>query len=272
MKKNLSSGVKNSRKEGSKIRETQPHNYKFIFQNPSAVPSKARAPRQILVIDVGGSHVKILSTNKKNAREFASGSTMTAKEMVAGVLKLAEGWKYDGVSIGYPGVVLHGRPVAEPYELGGGWVGFDFTGAFGCPVKLINDAAMQAMGSYEGGKMLFLGLGTGLGSTMIADGFVEPMELGHLPYRKSTYEDYLGKRGVKRLGKKQWRESVEDIVSLLIKALEPDYVVIGGGNAKNLKELPEKCRLGENANAFKGGFRMWGSGESKQPDQAELKR
>ena len=239
-------------------------NYKFLFQNPSAVPANAKTPSQILVIDVGGTHVKILSTNQKTAREFASGSTMTAKEMVAGVLKLAQGWRYDGVSIGYPGVVLHGRPVAEPYELGDGWVGFDFTGAFGCPVKLINDAAMQAMGSYEGGKMLFLGLGTGLGSTMIADGFVEPMELGHLAYKKSTYEDYLGKRGVKRLGKKQWRKSVEKIVSRLMKALEPDYVVIGGGNSKKLKELPPNCRLGENANAFKGGFRMWGDEQSDQ--------
>ncbi len=149
---------------------------------------------------------------------------MTAKEMVAGVLELAGDWKYNRVSIGYPGAVLRGRPVSEPYELGGGWVGFDFSRAFGCPVKLINDAAMQAMGSYKGGKMLFLGLGTGLGSTMITDGFVEPMELGHLPYKKGTYEDYLGKRGVKRFGKKKWRKSVVEIVSLFKKALEPDYI------------------------------------------------
>lgn len=182
---------------------------------------------------------------------------MTAKEMVAGVLKLSDGWTFDAVSIGYPGPVLHGRPVAEPYELGGGWVGFDFSQAFGCPVRLINDATMQAIGSYEGGKMLFLGLGTGLGSTMIDGGTIEPMELGHLPYKKLTYEDYLGKRGLKRLGKKRWRLAVEEITALMIKALEPDYVVIGGGDAKKLNQLPEKCRLGENANAFTGGFRLW---------------
>lgn len=237
---------------------------RFSCRTPSVQPLSGKLPSQILVIDVGGSHVKLLSTNEKNARRFVSGAKMTAEAMVAGVLKLANGWKYDGVSIGYPGVVLHGSPVAEPYGLGPGWVGFDFSSAFGCPVKLINDAAMQAMGSYEGGKMLFLGLGTGLGSTMIADGCVEPMELGHLPYKKSTYEDYLGERGLKRSGKKQWRKFVEKIVHRLIKALEPDYVVLGGGNAKKLKSLPEKCRIGENANAFKGGFRMWAdAGELK---------
>jgi len=202
--------------------------------------------------------VKIVCTEDRNERKFVSGPDMTAKQMVAGVLKLAKEWKYQGVSIGYPGSVLHGRPVSEPYELGGGWVGFDFDGAFGCPVKLINDAAMQAIGSYQGGKMLFLGLGTGLGSTMIVDGFVEPMELGHLPYKKSTYEDYLGKRGVKRLGKKKWEKYVNDVLTRLLTALEPDYVVIGGGNARKLKHLPKRCRLGDNADAFEGGFRMWG--------------
>jgi polyphosphate glucokinase len=217
----------------------------------------AKKHTPLLVIDVGGSHVKIVCTDDRNERKFISGPDMTAKQMVAGVLKLAKGWKYEGVSIGYPGPVLHNRPVSEPYELGDGWVGFDFEGAFGCPVILINDAAMQALGSYEGGKMLFLGLGTGLGSTMIADGYVEPMELGHLPYKKRTYEDYLGKRGLKRLGKKKWRMALVKILSKLLKALEPDYVVIGGGNARKLKHLPEKCRLGENADAFKGGFLMW---------------
>ena len=148
-------------------------------------------------------------------------------------------------------------PIAEPHHLGTGWIGSDFSKAFGCPVKLINDAAMQAMGSYEGGKMLFLGLGTGLGSTMIADGFVEPMELGHLPFKKSTYEDYLGESGRELLGKKRWREEVKKVISILVKGLEPDYVVLGGGNAKQLKTLPDKCRLGDNADAFKGGFRLW---------------
>ncbi len=182
---------------------------------------------------------------------------MTPKKMVAGVLKLAKDWSYQAISIGYPGAVLHGRPISEPHNLGKGWVGFDFNSAFGCPVKVINDAAMQAMGSYEGGKMLFLGLGTGLGSTMIADGFVEPMELGHLPYKKSTYEDYLGERGLEQRGEKLWRNSVKNVISILVKGLEPDYVVLGGGNAKKLKKLPDKCRLGLNADAFKGGFRLW---------------
>jgi polyphosphate glucokinase len=162
------------------------------------------------------------------------------------------------VSIGYPGPVLRGKPVAEPQNLGGGWVGFDFEASFGRPVKLVNDAAMQALGSYEGGKMLFLGLGTGLGTTMIVDGIVEPMEIGHLPYRKRTYEDYVGVRGLKRVGKKKWRQYVADVVERLTAALEPDYVVLGGGNAAELKTLPPKCRLGDNANAFKGGFRLWG--------------
>jgi polyphosphate glucokinase len=178
--------------------------------------------------------------------------------MVAGIKKLTIGWKYDVISIGYPGTVLRGKPVVEPYELGGGWVGFDFETAFGRPVKLINDAAMQAIGSYDGGKMLFLGLGTGLGSTMIADGVIEPMEIGHLPYKKHTYEHFLGKRGVKRSGMKQWRKDVCDITEDLIKALEPDYVVIGGGNATNLKALPDNCKIGDNAKAFTGGFRLWG--------------
>lgn len=211
----------------------------------------------VLVIDVGGNHVKILATGQKQSREFPSGPTLTAKQMVAGVKKLASDWKYDVVSIGYPGPVLRNRPIAEPINLGRGWVGYDFRGAFNRPVKVVNDAAMQALGSYRRGKMLFLGLGTGLGSTMIADGIVEPMELGHLPYKKGTYEDYVGTRGLKKRGKKKWRRSVADVISRLVAALEPEDVVIGGGNVKKLKVLPDGCRMGNNANAFRGGFRLW---------------
>jgi polyphosphate glucokinase len=211
----------------------------------------------VLVVDIGGTNVKILATGQDKPRRFPSGPTLTAKEMVAGVKKLAQGWKYDAVSIGYPGLVIHGRPVSEPRNLGKGWVGFDYRAAFGKPVTIINDAAMQALGSYKGGKMLFLGLGTGLGSTLIADGIVEPMELAHLPYRKGTYEDYVGLRGLEKRGKKKWRRQVEDVVARLSAALEPDDIVIGGGNAKRLKGLPPKSRLGDNANAFLGGFRLW---------------
>jgi len=214
----------------------------------------------VLVIDVGGTHVKYLVTGQTEHRKFDSGTNLTAEDMADGVKRDTQDWKYDVVSIGYPGPVLHGKPVAEPANLGGGWVGFDYEAAFGCPVKLINDAAMQALGSYEGGKMLFLGLGTGLGSTMIVDGVVEPMELGHLPYRKRTYEDYVGVRGLKRLGKKKWRKFVDDVIEKLTAALLPDYIVLGGGNAAALKELPPKCRLGANENAFAGGFRLWQDG------------
>jgi polyphosphate glucokinase len=216
-----------------------------------------QGPETVLVIDVGGTHVKILATGKKIRRKFVSGPTLTAEAMIAGVRKAAKGWKYRAVSIGYPGPVLHGKPLAEPHNLGPGWVGFDFEAALGCPVKLINDAAMQALGSYQGGKMLFLGLGTGLGSAMIVDGVVEPMELGHLPYEKGTYEDYVGIRSLERMGKKKWRHYVEDVVERLIAALEPDDVVLGGGNARKLKQMPPHCRQGDNANAFRGGFRLW---------------
>jgi polyphosphate glucokinase len=201
--------------------------------------------------------VKILATGQVSRREFVSGLTLKPEEMVRDVLTAARGWEYDAVSIGYPGPVLRGKPVAEPHNLGVGWVGFNFEAAFGCPVKVINDAAMQALGSYEGGTMLFLGLGTGLGSAMVVDGIVEPMELGHLPYKKGTYEDYIGIEGLKRFGKKKWRHYVEDVVARLTAALEPDYVVLGGGNVHKLKELPPNCRLGDNANAFSGGFRLW---------------
>jgi polyphosphate glucokinase len=211
----------------------------------------------ILVVDVGGTSVKILATGHEEPQKFPSGPALTAEQMVARVLELAGDWQYDVVSIGYPGFVMRGRPVAEPHNLAAGWVGFDFQTAFGRPVKIINDAAMQALGSYRGGKMLFLGLGTGLGSAMVVDGVVEPMELAHLPYRKGTFEDYVGIRGLARKGKKKWRQHVADVVAKLVAALEPDDVVLGGGNVKNLKELPPGCRAGDNANAFLGGFRLW---------------
>ena len=212
---------------------------------------------KVLAIDIGGTHVKILATGQKEKREFASGLKLTPKLMVAGVKKLAKDWEYDVVSIGYPGPVMHHRPVAEPHNLAKGWVGFNFQKAFGCPVKVINDAAMQALGSYKKGKMLFLGLGTGLGTTLIADVIIEPMELGHLPYKKATYEDYVGLRGLKKHGKKKWRKYVADIVERLSAALEPDEIVLGGGNVHKLKKLPKGCRAGDNANAFTGGFRLW---------------
>jgi polyphosphate glucokinase len=211
----------------------------------------------VLVVDVGGSSVKILASGQSEHRSWPSGPEFTAKQMVSAVKKLAARWTYDVVSIGYPGPVLRGRPVAEPHNLGRGWVGFDFVAAFGHPVKVLNDAAMQALGSYAGGKMLFLGLGTGLGSAMIIEGIVEPMELGHLPYKKHTYEYYVGEAGLVRHGKKRWRRHVADVVKRLIAALEPDDTVIGGGNVKKLKVLPPHCRAGDNANAFRGGFRMW---------------
>ena len=211
----------------------------------------------VLVVDVGGTHVKILATGQKQSREFPSGSTLTAKQMVTNVKKLAEDWKYNAVSIGYPGPVINNRPLTVPWNLGRGWAGFDFEAAFMCPVKVVNDAAMQALGSYKGGKMLFLGLGTGLGSAMIVDGIVEPMELGHLPYKLHTFEDYVGTRGFARLGETKWRQAVADVVTRLIAALEPEDVVLGGGNVKQLKKLPPGCRAGDNANAFLGGFRLW---------------
>ncbi len=213
---------------------------------------------KVLAVDVGGTNVKILATEQNEPRKFASGPKLTAKQMVAGVKELAIDWtSYQVVSIGYPGPVLGGRPINDPYNLGPGWVGFDFEKAFGCPVKVINDAAMQALGSYKGGRMLFLGLGIGLGSTMVIDGEIEPIELGRLPYRKASYEDYVGTRGLKRFGKKSWRSYVEDVVAQLVKALDPDDVVLGGGNVKLLKEIPPRCRVGEDRNAFLGGFRLW---------------
>jgi predicted NBD/HSP70 family sugar kinase len=212
----------------------------------------------VLVIDIGGTHIKALATGRKKPLKIRSGPKMTAKEMVLLVRRSTTGWRYAVVSIGYPGPVLHGKPLSEPRNLGGGWVGFDFKKAFGCPVRVINDAAMQALGSYKGGHMLFLGLGTGLGAALIIDGVLEPMELAHLPYKKGrTYEEYVGKAGLKRFGKKKWRRHVADIVMRLKAALEADDVVVGGGNAKKLRTLPKGVRLCSNANAFVGGYRLW---------------
>ena len=210
------------------------------------------------MIDVGGTHVKVLATGQKTPVKIPSGSTMTAAQMVAAVKKASTGWKFDRVAIGFPGPVVKGKPAAEPRNLGKGWVSFDFARAFGRPTRITNDAAMQALGSYNGGRMLFLGLGTGLGSALVINGILEPMELAHLPYKNGcSYEDYVGLRGLERLGKKKWRKEVKQVVALLRAAMVADDVVIGGGNAKKLKELPPGARLGENANAFLGGFRLW---------------
>lgn len=215
----------------------------------------------VLVVDVGGTHVKMLATGQAEPQRFASGPALTPEAMAKGVKDCTRGWKYDAVSIGYPGVVVRNRPVAEPHNLGAGWVDFDYAAAFGCPVRIINDAAMQALGSYRGGKLLFLGLGTGLGTAMIVDGIVEPMELGHAPYRKGTYEDYVGIAGLERLGRKKWRKQVAKVVAILVRALEPTDVVIGGGNVNRLEELPPGARAGDNADAFTGGFRLWENGD-----------
>src|SRR5262245_37045998 len=223
----------------------------------------------MLVVDVGGTSVKILTNGQNEERSVPSGPTLTPRQMVSGVKKLARGWTYDLVSIGYPGPVLHGCSIAEPYNLGRGWVGFDFARAFGCPVKVVNDAAMQALGSYRSGKMLFLGLGTGLGSTMIVDGILVPMELGHLPYKKGTYEDYVGRAGLQRHGKTKWRRHVADVAARLISALQPDETVIGGGNVGKLAALPPQARAGDNADAFRGGFLLWQEGRPRAAAQSK---
>jgi polyphosphate glucokinase len=213
---------------------------------------------KVLVVDVGGTSIKLLATGQKEARKFPSGPKMTAEAMVRVAKKTAKEWNYDVVSIGYPGPVVHGRPLREPHNLAPGWVNFDFQQAFGRPVRIVNDAAMQALGSYQGGRMLFLGLGTGLGSAMIVDGSLEPMELAHLPYKNGkTYEDYVGLRGLKRLGRKKWQQHVCKVVRQLRDALVAEEVVLGGGNVKKLEQLPPGTRLGTNANAFVGGFRIW---------------
>jgi polyphosphate glucokinase len=225
--------------------------------------------RNILSVDVGGTNVKILASGESEPRRFPSGSNLTAHAMVEGVKEIARGWAFEGVSIGYPGPVIGGWPASEPFNLGTGWMGFDFENAFGCPVKLVNDAAMQALGSFNGGRMLFLGLGTGLGSAMVCENVLEPAELAHLPYRKGTYEDYLGLRGLKRLGEKKWAHHVRCVVDIFSKALRPDEIVLGGGNAKRLGQLPPHCRLGDNAYAFTGGFRLWEQGAAKETCRSE---
>ena len=221
-------------------------------------PTSGSASAKVLVVDVGGTNVKMRMKGQKEPTKIPSGPTMTSKKAVEIVKQNTKGWDYDRISLGYPGPIINGHPLREPHNLGGGWVGFDFDKAFGVPVKLINDAAMQAVGSYKGGRMLFLGLGTGLGSAMIVDGVLEPMELGHLPYKKGrTYEDYVGAAGLKRAGKKKWRRHVLEVLALLRNALQADDVVVGGGNAKFLHSVPAGVRLGTNAYAVAGGFRLW---------------
>lgn len=226
---------------------------------------KAKSPK-VLVIDVGGTNVKLLATGQKEPRKYPSGPTMTPRKMVRLVKKSVADWKFDCISLGYPGPIINGHPLREPHNLGPGWVGFKFGKAFGCPVKILNDAAMQAVGSYKGGRMLFLGLGTGLGSAMIVDGVLQPMELAHLAYKNGkSYEDYLGLRGLERMGTKKWRRCVAKVTKKLKIALDADYVVLGGGNSKKLKKLPPGARLGSNENAFLGGFRMWQKNQIANP-------
>jgi polyphosphate glucokinase len=224
----------------------------------SEIGEKTVQMKVVLAIDIGGTHVKVMTSADREERRVVSGPKMTAEAMVAAVKKLTEGWHYDVIAMGYPGPVLHNRPLMDPANLGPHWVGFDFRGNFGAPVKIVNDALMQAIGSYEGGRMLFLGLGTGLGAAMIVNNVAQPMELAHLPYKKGkSFEDYVGERGLERRGEKKWRKSVFDVVDRLRNAMQPDYVVIGGGNVEKLNEMPDDCRRGDNALAFKGGFRLW---------------
>lgn len=228
-------------------------------------PSKPKPGETILAVDVGGSHVKFMTDADREKRLFASGPKLTPGQMVKQIKSLTADWSYERVSIGYPGPVVHNRPLAEPHNLGKGWSGYNFEKAFGRPTIVVNDALMQALGSYRGGKMLFLGLGTGLGSAMIVNHVLEPMELAHLPYRHGkTFEDYVGAAGLARRGRKKWRHSVEDVVQRLIAALEPDYVVLGGGNADKLGKLPKNVLQGHNENAFDGGFRLWRGAASKR--------
>jgi polyphosphate glucokinase len=226
--------------------------------------STKRKAMKILVIDVGGTHVKVLATGQTAQREFASGRNLTPRRMVTGVRRLVADWQYDVISIGYPGPVAQGKPVREPWNLGKGWVEFNFKAAFKRPVRIVNDAAMQALGSYRKGKMLFLGLGTGLGSALVVEGHLAAMELAHLPYRKGTFEDYVGVRGLEKYGNKKWRKHVADVAERLIAALEPDEVVLGGGNVKKLKKMPPSCRPVSNENAFLGGFQLWEKPEDRK--------
>jgi len=215
----------------------------------------------VLVIDIGDSSIKLLATGQTEPRKVASDASLTPQRMVNEVKSTTADWTYDAVAIGYPGPVANNRPLTEPWNLGRGWVGFNFEQAFGRPIRIVNDAALQALGNYRGGKMLYLGLGTGLGSCMVINGIVEPMELGHLPYQAARFEDYVGIHGLNRLGKKVWQETVKDVVKCLVAALEPDDVVLGGGNVKTLDTLPPGCREGNNANAFAGGFRLFGGNQ-----------
>jgi polyphosphate glucokinase len=228
---------------------------------------RKRGKRRILTIDVGGTRVKFEVSGHTQRREFDSGRGLSAKQMVATVKRMTEDWSYDVVSIGYPGVVLRDRVVADPHNLGPGWRGFDFGKAFGCPVRVVNDAVMQALGSYRGGRMLFLGLGTGLGSAMIIDGVIAPMELAHMPYRSGrTFEDHVGARGLRRFGRKKWRKYALDVIERLTVALEPEYVVVGGGNAKKLgKKLPPHVRIRSNDSAFDGGHKLWDESAEASP-------
>ena len=220
---------------------------------------------RILVIDVGGTNVKVGSSGRRIPVKIPSGKKMTAARMAAAVRKLVVDWKYDAVSIGYPGVVKNGRPAHEPHNLSGGWMRFDFGKAFGAPVKIVNDAAMQALGAYSGGRMLFLGLGTGLGSALVVEGVLVPLELAHLPYRRGrTYEDYVGLRGMKRLGRRKWTHHVHLVIELLKAGVRADYVVLGGGQAKKLKSLPRGVRLGDNHDAVLGGLRLWDAPAQRQ--------
>lgn len=238
---------------------------------PSAGNVPPGHPRKVLCVDIGGTHVKILVSglSPDQERRFDSGPSLTPAEMVKGVQQLAQGWDFDAISMGYPGPVMHGWPVREPANLAPGWVGFDFASAFGKPLKIVNDAVMQALGSYQGGKMLFLGLGTGLGTALIVDGVVEPLELAHLPYRKKTFEDYVGLRGLEKYGKKKWRKYVLEVLADLTAALQAEAVVLGGGNAKlfanHLDELPKNVTLGANTNAFIGGERLWDNAVNARP-------
>ena len=215
------------------------------------------AERVVLAVDVGGSHVKALVPSADQSRRFDSGPTLDPTTMVEGVQRITADWRWNAVSLGIPTPVRGGRVIAEPVNLGTGWVGFDFAAAFGAPTKVVNDAVMQAIGSYAGGRMLFLGLGTGLGSALIIDGVVEPLELGHLPFRKRTFEDYVSARALEKRGKKKWRKAVFEVVERLTAAMEPDYVVLGGGGVDDLDELPPNARRGDNTLAFKGAFRLW---------------
>jgi polyphosphate glucokinase len=226
---------------------------------------------KVLVIDIGGTSVKVLASGHAQPKQFPSGRGLTPKELVARVKRLAVTWEYDAVSIGVPGPVLLGEMILDPHNLAPGWVGFDFRAAFGVPVKLVNDAAMQALGSYKGGKMIFFGLGTGLGTALVMNGVAESREIAHLPYKNRTYEDYVGIRALRRLGVRRWRKNVEEIITSFVSRIHVDDVVLGGGNVWKLKRLPKNCRAGDNANAFLGGFRLWEEASGKRAPARALK-